>query len=80
MLNVNNFNKIRGIMRIACYCLFNTVLNELFHITDVYIFSTEKNNDPQHTLTNDTHQCISLQRVPLFFSKNVHDDKCEESN
>ncbi len=37
MQNVNNFNKITGIMKIACYCLFNTVLNKLFHITDVYI-------------------------------------------
>ncbi len=38
--NVNNWNKIRGIMKIACYCLFSTVLNKLFHITDVYIYST----------------------------------------
>ncbi len=27
MQNVNHFNKISGIMKIACYCLFNTVLN-----------------------------------------------------
>ncbi len=45
MQNVNNLNKIRGIMKIACYCLFNTVLNKLFHITDVYIFSTRQNNN-----------------------------------
>ncbi len=38
MQNVNNF-------KIACYCLFNTVLNKLFHITDVYIFSTRQNNN-----------------------------------
>ncbi len=42
MQNVN-FNKIRGIMKIACYCLFKTVLNKLFHTTDVYIFSTRQN-------------------------------------
>ncbi len=41
---VKNCNKIRGIMKIACYCLFNTVLDKLFHITDVYIFSTRQNN------------------------------------
>ncbi len=34
-----------GIMKIACYCLFNTVLNKLFPITDVYIFSTRQNNN-----------------------------------
>ncbi len=45
MQNVNNFNKIRGMMKIACYCLFNTVLNKLFHITHVYIFSTIQNNN-----------------------------------
>ncbi len=45
MQNVNNFDKIRGIMKIASYCLFNTVLNKLFHITDVYIFSTRQNNN-----------------------------------
>ncbi len=32
-------------MKIACYCLFNTVLNKLFHSTDVYIFSTRQNNN-----------------------------------
>ncbi len=44
MQNVNNFNKIRGIMKIACYCLFNTVLNRLFLITDVYISTRQNNN------------------------------------
>ncbi len=43
--NVNNWNKIRGIMNIACYFLFSTVLNKLFHITDVYIYSTRQNNN-----------------------------------
>ncbi len=45
MQNVNNFNKIGGIMKIACYCLLNTVLNKLFQITDVYILSTRQNNN-----------------------------------
>ncbi len=40
--NVNN--KIRGFMKIACYFLFSTVLNKLFHITDVYIYSTRQNH------------------------------------
>ncbi len=31
-------------MKIPSYCLFNTVLNKLVHITDVYIFSTRQNN------------------------------------
>ncbi len=42
---VNKFNKIWGIMKIAYYCLFNTVLNKLFHIAHVYIFSTKQNNN-----------------------------------
>ncbi len=41
MLNVNNLNKIRGIIKKLCYCLFNTVLNKLFHITYVYIGESE---------------------------------------
>ncbi len=45
MQNVNSFNKIRGIVKIACYCLFNTLLNKLFHITRVYIFPTRQNNN-----------------------------------
>ncbi len=32
-------------MKIACYFLFSTVLNKLFHITDVYIYSTSQNNN-----------------------------------
>ncbi len=32
-------------MKIACYFLFSTVLNKLFHITDVYIYSTRQNNN-----------------------------------
>ncbi len=43
--NVNNWNKIRGFMKIACYFLFSTVLDKLFHITDVYIYSTRQNNN-----------------------------------
>ncbi len=43
--NVNNWNKIRGIKKIACFFLFSTVLNKLFHITDVYIYSTRQNNN-----------------------------------
>ncbi len=39
MQNVNHFIKF------TCYCLFNTVLNKLFHITDVFIFSTRQNNN-----------------------------------
>ncbi len=42
---MQNFNKIRGIIKMACYCLFNTVLNKLFHLTDIYIFSTRQNNN-----------------------------------
>ncbi len=42
--NVNNWNKIRWIMKIACYFLFSTVLNKLFHITDVCIYSRQNNN------------------------------------
>ncbi len=48
MQNINNFNKIRGIMKMACYCLGNTVLNKLFHITDVYIYSKRQNNNWIH--------------------------------
>ncbi len=44
MLNINNFNKMRGIIKTACYCLFNTVPNKLFHMTDVSIYSTIQNN------------------------------------
>ncbi len=33
---------IRGIMKIACYFLFSTVLNKLFHITYIYIYSTKR--------------------------------------
>ncbi len=36
MQNVQNFNKILGIMKIACYFVCSTVLNKLFHITEVY--------------------------------------------
>ncbi len=36
MQNVQNFNKIPGIMKIACYFVCSTVLNKLFHITEVY--------------------------------------------
>ncbi len=43
--NVNNRDKIRGIMKILCYFLFSTVLNKLFHITYVYIYSTRQNNN-----------------------------------
>ncbi len=35
MENVNNFNKIRGIMNVS----------KLFHITDFYIYSTRQNNN-----------------------------------
>ncbi len=42
--NVNNYNKIRGIMKIACYFLLSTVLNKLFHITE-YIYATIQNNN-----------------------------------
>ncbi len=38
---VNNFNKIRGIMKITCYCLFNTVT------WDVFIYS------PQDKIINE---------------------------
>ncbi len=33
----------------ACYYLFSTVLNKLFHITDVYTYSTRQNNNRIHT-------------------------------
>ncbi len=36
--------KIRGIIQNACYCLFSTDLNKIFHIKDVYIYSTRENN------------------------------------
>ncbi len=42
---MQNCNKIRGIIKMACYCFFNTVLNKLFHLTDIYIFSTRQNNN-----------------------------------
>ncbi len=32
-------------MKIACYFSFSTVLNKLFHIIDVYIYSTRQNNN-----------------------------------
>ncbi len=41
MQNVNNFIKIRWIMKIACYCLFNTVLNKLSHKICLYKIITE---------------------------------------
>ncbi len=37
LLNVNYFTKIRGIVQNACYFLFSTDLNKIFHIKDVYI-------------------------------------------
>ncbi len=45
MCNMLIIEKIRGIMKIACYFLFSTILNKLFHITDVYIYSTRQNNN-----------------------------------
>ncbi len=33
--NVNYFTKIRGIIQNACYCLFSTDLNKIFHKKDV---------------------------------------------
>ncbi len=30
------FYQVRGIIQNACYCLFSTDLNEIFHIKDVY--------------------------------------------
>ncbi len=33
--NVDYVTKIRGIMQHACYCLFSTDLNKIFHIKDV---------------------------------------------
>ncbi len=58
MQNLNNFNKIRGIMKIVCYYLFNTVLNKQFNITDVYIYSPQDKiitefikNDPVQKFT-----------------------------
>jgi len=35
--NVNNFNKIRGIIQNACYFLFSTVLSKIFYMKDVYM-------------------------------------------
>ncbi len=35
--NINYFTKIRGIIQNACYCLFSTDLNKIFHIKYVYI-------------------------------------------
>jgi len=52
--NVNHFNKIRRIMKIACYFLFSTVLNKLFHITVVCIKSTRQKNS--RIYKNDTFQ------------------------
>ncbi len=74
--NVNNFNKIREIIKIACYCLFNTVPNKLFHmITDIYIFSTRQNNnwiyknDPVQKFTHPwiLILCCFLDDPRLFF-------------
>jgi len=43
--NVNYFNKIKGIIvQLACYFLFSTVLNYIFYIKDVYIWSTKPKN------------------------------------
>ncbi len=41
--NVNNLNKIRGFIKCTCCFIFSTVLIKLFHITDVYIYSTRQN-------------------------------------
>ncbi len=37
LLNVQYFTKIRGIIQNACYCLFSTDLNKIFHITCLHI-------------------------------------------
>ncbi len=36
---------IREIMKIACYFSFDTVLNKLFHLTDVHIYCIRQNNN-----------------------------------
>ncbi len=43
--NVKHWNKIGGIIKIECYFVFSNVLNMLFHITYVYIYSTRQNNN-----------------------------------
>ncbi len=70
MQNVNNFNKIRGIMKMACYCLFNSVLNKLLHIV-VYILSTRQNNsiyrnDPVQKFTHPWILIICVRDPRLF--------------
>ncbi len=35
--SVKSFTKIRGIKQNACYCLFSTDLNKIFHIKYVHI-------------------------------------------
>ncbi len=37
LLNVNYFNKIRGIIIQNAYYLFSTDLNKIFHMKDVYM-------------------------------------------
>ncbi len=62
----------------AFYCLFNTALNNLFHITDGYIYSTRQNNciyknDPVQKFTYPwililcvvscmIHDCLSFEQ------------------
>ncbi len=38
------FYQVRGIIQNACYCLFSTDLNKIFHIKDFYIYSIRENN------------------------------------
>ncbi len=38
------FYQVRGITQNACYCLFSTDLNKIFHIKDVYMLFTRENN------------------------------------
>ncbi len=64
-------------MKIACYCLLNTVLNKLFHITDVYRFSTIQiitklihKNDPVQKFTTPLNLilCVVCWMIHECFS------------
>ncbi len=71
--NVNNWNKIRRIMKIACYILFSTVPNKLFRLTDVYIYSTRQNNNwiyKKYPIQKFTYAWILILCV---FSWMIHD-------
>ncbi len=66
-------------MKTACCCLFNMVLNKLFHITDGYIFSTRLNLSNKIMskiffllILNEAKEMNTLCKNALNYSKNIN--------